>query len=97
MSKRKTNRQQIINAFGGECSICGFKKCASALEFHHRDPKKKEMEISKFAGNSKLTYKQIRELESCILVCSNCHRCIHSGMYVEEIENIPETELLEFM
>ena len=97
MNKRKLNRQQIVNAFGGKCQICGYKRCSSALEFHHRDPKKKEIEISKFANNNRLTYQNIRELEKCILVCSCCHKEIHAGMLNNEVEEILEIELFEFM
>jgi len=97
MKKRTLNRQQLINSFGGKCQVCGFDECSAALEFHHRDPKKKEIEISKFANNNNLTYKQIRELEKCVLLCSNCHKKCHAGMIEEEIEEIPEIELFEFM
>jgi len=91
------NRQQIINAFGGKCQICNYNNCSSALEFHHRDKKEKEIEISKFANNNKLTYEQIRELEKTCLLCSNCHKSVHAGMFKEELKEIPEIELFEFM
>jgi len=97
VNKRKLNRKQLINTFGGRCQVCGYNKCSAALEFHHRDPKKKEIEISKFANNNKLTYQQIRELEKCVLVCSCCHKEIHAGMHEDKIEEMPEMELLEFI
>ena len=97
MNKRQLNRQQILNAFGNKCAICGYSKCSAALEFHHRDPSIKELEISKFAGNNKLTYKQVRELEKCIIICSRCHRELHNGLLKDEVDNIEEIELWEFM
>lgn len=95
MNKRNLNRQLILNAFGNECMICGYNKCSAALEFHHRNPKQKELEISKFAGNNKLNYKQVRELEKCILICCRCHREAHMGLLDEEIDNLEEVELIE--
>ena len=61
----------IIKLKGGQCSICGYKKNISVLEFHHLDPGKKEFN---FAHKSKITIKVLEELDKCILVCSNCHR-----------------------
>lgn len=97
MKKRKLNRKQLINSFGSKCMLCQYDKCSAALEFHHRNPEEKEIEISKFANNNRLTYQQIRELEKTVLLCSRCHREVHMGMHKEKIENIPEVELLEFM
>lgn len=61
----------IIKLKGGKCSKCGYKKNISALELHHLDPNEKEFN---FAHKTALTDKLIKELEKCILVCSNCHR-----------------------
>lgn len=38
---RKTAKLRIIEAMGGECCICGYKKCPEALALHHLDPSKK--------------------------------------------------------
>ena len=55
---------------------CGYSKCLGALEFHHLDPSQKDFEI----GGLKLhAWSDVvkRELDKCILVCSNCHKEIH--------------------
>lgn len=75
--KRITNlKQYFVDYAGGKCSMCGYNKCLSALEFHHLDSEEKEFGISQ-----KLSYenkeKILKEMEKCILVCSNCHREIH--------------------
>ena len=58
-----------------KCSICGYDKCKWAIEFHHKDESTKENELSniKHYSEEKIT----KELEKCIMVCSNCHREIH--------------------
>ncbi len=75
-----TKRNQQIKKYcvdykGGCCEICGYNKCISALEFHHKDPSLKDFTISKF--KRKITQKIINELNKCELLCSNCHREKH--------------------
>lgn len=89
------NKKHLVNTFGGKCQICGYCECINALDFHHRDPKQKTISVSKFAGNNKLTYKQIIELENTLLLCCRCHREVHAGIHKEKIDSIPKPELLE--
>jgi len=91
-TKKQLNKKFLINAFGGKCCLCGYNKCLAALSFHHRDPKDKKFNLSKFAGNSELTYEVLRELTKVVLLCSNCHAELHSGMHKDEIINIPSPE-----
>ena len=76
--KRKIIKQKLISIFGGKCTICGYDKCDSALEFHHLDRKTKSFELSQ--RNYYRSFERIlEEAKKCILVCANCHR---------EIENL---------
>lgn len=60
---------------GGKCEICGYKKCIKALEFHHRDPNKKDFALSDYRLYSKVLTDEIKhELDKCDLLCANCHR-----------------------
>lgn len=74
----KNGKIRTVEYMGGCCSICGYDKCIRALEFHHLDPDKKSKDYNK---NFKLWSfeRQKKELEHCILVCSNCHREIHNS------------------
>ena len=72
----------IIKLKGGKCSKCGYNKNISALEMHHLDRNEKEFN---FAYKSAMTNDLLKELDKCILVCSNCHR---------EIENPDKNNLL---
>ena len=42
----KLRKQQAIDYLGSKCKICGYNKCAAALEFHH-NTKIKNFEITK--------------------------------------------------
>lgn len=73
---RRSMKMQAIKLLGGKCCICGYNKCIDALEFHHEDPKAKEFKLG--SGNT-MSWKEYKnEALKCILVCSNCHKEIHS-------------------
>lgn len=73
---RKNMKLQAIKMLGGKCSVCGYDKCVDALEFHHKNPNEKEFKLGSENTISWEEYKN--ELRKCILVCSNCHKEIHS-------------------
>jgi hypothetical protein len=58
-----------------KCAKCGFSHPA-ALDFHHIDPSEKEGIVSKFNKNGQYK-KAMKEIEKCIVLCSNCHRIHH--------------------
>jgi len=62
---------------GGCCQVCGYDKYQGALEFHHKDPSEKDFSLSS-KGHCKAWVKVKKELDKCVLVCSNCHREIHA-------------------
>jgi predicted HNH restriction endonuclease len=76
--RRKLIRTKLIEYKGGQCSICGYKKCADALELHHLDASKKDFGISSH-GLTRAWSKIVIEADKCILVCANCHREVHEN------------------
>lgn len=70
-------KYEYILSKGGKCECCGYNKNIAALEFHHKNPEEKEFQIDirKFANANIETLK--KELDKCIILCSNCHREIH--------------------
>ena len=94
-NRRTINKQAIVNSMGGKCCICGYNKCLAALQFHHRDPKQKKFNISKFISLAKQDYLFLRELEKVLLVCANCHVECHQKMHEKELEEIPDFDLVE--
>ena len=75
---RKNIKKQCIEYKGGKCILCNYNKCIRALEFHHLNPLEKDYVIS---GGTKSFNSLKKELDKCILVCSNCHKEIHDGLY----------------
>lgn len=73
---------------GGECSFCGYKKSLRALEFHHLVSEEKEINISRFRQKDWEALK--KELDKCILLCSNCHREEHEKLDNGFLEKFPQ-------
>ena len=60
----------------GKACRCG-EADPSCLDWHHRDPKQKEFNVSQMRkGCSK--EQVLREVAKCTIVCSNCHRKLHA-------------------
>lgn len=76
MRKRK---ETLIRVMGGKCALCGYNKCNSALEFHHINPSEKNYQLS--SGSTRSLNRDFVEARKCILLCSNCHREVHNGLY----------------
>ena len=77
---RKSCKERIVESMGGECCLCGYKKCTSSLSLHHLDPTKKDFGIGAIRANPKNWSSIVQELRKCILVCNNCHGEIHAGL-----------------
>lgn len=45
------------------------------LDFHHKDPNEKEIEVSKLLARGRGILK--KEIRKCIVLCANCHREVH--------------------
>jgi DNA-binding CsgD family transcriptional regulator len=74
---RKRVKQKLVDYKGGKCQICGYNRCIKALEFHHCNPLEKDFTIS---GKTWKFETLKKEVDKCILVCSNCHKEIHDGL-----------------
>lgn len=83
---RQKTKLKAIAYKGGLCQIpqCGYNKTPRSMHFHHVDPSLKAFAIS----NKGLTVAWSRvqkELDKCILVCSNCHGEIHDGLHSADL------------
>ena len=74
----KRIKQKSIDYLGGKCMLCGYDKCIEALEFHHKDPFKKEKTNGQASVDRRRSFEtNKKELDKCILLCANCHREVH--------------------
>jgi len=79
VQKRRLKIKKLaIEYKGGKCEKCGYDKYVGALEFHHTDGGKDFGIAAK--GYTRSWERVKKELDKCILVCSNCHREIHAGI-----------------
>jgi len=92
MYSQKSNSKDVVNfirrrkadlksVFHSKCCLCGFSEVQEALEFHHVVPEEKEFAICGSQNQTKALLLQLEEMKKTILVCSNCHRGIHAGIY----------------
>ena len=58
------------------CSRCG-ENHPACLDFHHKDEKTKEFSIAIVKGWGYGKARMLREIEKCVVLCSNCHRKTH--------------------
>lgn len=79
IQNRRRKKEKLVELFGGKCSICGYKKYAGALDFHHTNPKEKSFALS-VKGLSYSWDSLVREAQKCVLVCKNCHTEVEAGL-----------------
>ena len=74
---------KLFRAIGGEhnykCTVCGYAKSRAAIDFHHRDPSTKDIEVTKLKNRSYDVIK--REVDKCDILCANCHRETHEKLH----------------
>ena len=80
----KEVKRYLLDLYGdNKCGRCGYKKSISALEFHHTDPKVKDIKFGRinnmYISDSRLG-KIVREMKKCVILCSNCHFVSHIDM-----------------
>ena len=78
-----THKKELIEYKNGKCSICGIEyngENGAIFDFHHVNSEEKEFNPKRLINNG-LTEKALKELDKCILVCSNCHRLLHNSKY----------------
>jgi uncharacterized C2H2 Zn-finger protein len=79
-------KEKAIEYLGNKCSCCGEKYHPVIYEFHHVNPDTKEycwnkLRLHKWADITK-------ELDKCVVMCSNCHRLEHINSELWNINNI---------
>jgi hypothetical protein len=69
------HKLDAIEYKGGRCFDCRQTFPYPVYEFHHLDPKQKDVAWNKLRLRSKKARQE--ELDKCVLLCANCHRIRH--------------------
>lgn len=77
--RREKLKENAVKYKGGMCQYCGYNKYIGALEFHHVNPNEKDFAISR-SGYTRSWEKVKKELDKCVMLCSNCHREVHGNI-----------------
>lgn len=79
--RRRKLKELAVKYKGGCCEVCGYdgKRCLDVMEFHHRDPTKKDFGIGQ-SGETRAWEAIQSELDKCMLLCCRCHREGHAGI-----------------
>jgi transposase len=75
---RRRVKQTLVEEAGGCCCLCGYDRCAAALQFHHIDPATKEFELSQ-EGVTRSLARARAEAAKCVLLCATCHAEVEAG------------------
>lgn len=88
-TRRNRIKQEFVNALGGKCWKCGYDRCVHGFDFHHINPADKKFTISTSIAAGLSSQELLNEIKKCALLCSNCHRELHAGVWkLEEVVNI---------
>ena len=77
---RRASKHRLVEAMGGECWICGYRRSDKSLQFHHIDPSTKSFNISMRMALSDARLRL--EARKCALLCANCHGEVEAGEIV---------------
>lgn len=61
------------------CEQCG-ENHPSCLDFHHKDPDDKDINLAQVAFRGWSVARIEKELAKCMVLCSNCHRKLHDKL-----------------
>lgn len=76
--RRYQDTRQLIRSLKKQCAWCGYSKHSAALDFHHKDGEKKEATISLIYLKGWGRERILKEVDKCVIICSNCHREHHA-------------------
>jgi len=76
LERGRQRKVDLVNYMGGKCVDCGYSKNYAALDFHHLNEAQKDPDFRSLRYWSLERSK--KELQNCVLLCSNCHRERHN-------------------
>ena len=87
-ARGRERKLRLIEALGGKCSVCSYRRNFAALEFHHLEPASKSFQLD-MRSLAILDWESIvAEAAKCKLLCSNCHAEHHNpDALIERYDN----------
>ena len=92
----KSKYQERKGAIGEVKASIGCAKCGDTrsyvLDFHHKDSSIKDANIARMTSNKNRLEDIQKEIDKCVVLCSNCHREFHhleftQGLTIDEYLN----------
>lgn len=85
--KNVNHKSTLAQGLKHKCVRCEYDTCKVALDFHHIDESSKLFDVSNGVGKRDVTAELLlEEIKKCVVLCSNCHREYHAGMWaIEEV------------
>jgi transposase len=77
--RRRRVKLMLVEEAGGQCAVCGYRRCVAALEFHHLVPAEKSFSLS-HRGVTRAMETARSEARKCVLLCANCHAEVEAGL-----------------
>ena len=74
-------KRHWVTLAGGKCQRCGWNEHHSGFDFHHINATEKECQPSHLMKSHKNDEALGRELDKCALLCTNCHKLFHAGVW----------------
>ena len=83
--KRKLESKEWVREYrrAHSCVVCG-EDDERCLDFHHRNPKEKVLEITVAANRGWSVQSLLEEANKCDMFCANCHRKFHGRVRQQE-------------
>jgi hypothetical protein len=79
---RKHNAEWYIDYKNDKsCLVCGESESV-CLDFHHLNGKDKDFSVSNMMYSTYSKEKIMKEIEKCVILCSNCHRKVHANIII---------------
>jgi transposase-like protein len=77
--RRRKIKRILVEEAGGSCLICGYSRTLAGLHFHHVDPASKVFGLGERGVTISLEAARA-EARKCVLLCSNCHAEVETGI-----------------
>lgn len=92
VNKNKKENREWFTAYKKQlvCVTCG-ESHPAALDFHHINPCKSDKKIHKLVGDGHTKIRIQKEIDKCVVLCSNCHRIHHHDERKLKIKKLAKT------